>query len=272
MPDSAPPGIGQFQPSDAASEFNYLTFVIQQLLGRVRTAVEVQVVSCTNSGTLAPFGLVTVQPVVRMQDGGGFTQAHGTIYNLLYFRLQGGKNAIICDPQKGDLGVAFVLDRDTSSAVVNATGLQSGAPGPDNTVPPGSSRRFSLSDGFYVGGNLNVVPTQYLRFSAAGIELGCVAQANYLNAGLRLKAVEISDSSYQVEKQDFTIFCFDTPCTVTLLPSPEIGRTYRVKNATSGGIVTVVSASGTIDGQPDVMLGGYGASDFEYNGVEWSAC
>lgn len=269
MPDSG--GYGQFGPSDAASEYNYLTFVIQQLLGKVRTALEVQVVSCTNSGALAPFGLVTVQPVVRMQDGGGFTQSHGSIFNLTYFRLQGGTNAIICDPQKGDLGVAFVLDRDTSSAVANAVKLQSDSPGPGNTVPPGSLRRFSLSDGFYVGGNLNAAPTTYVQFDGIGnIDVVTPFTNNtYLNTGMRWRAVEVSDSSYDMELGDLTVFCFDVPCAVSLYATPKIGHRARIKNATAGGTVTVSGAQ-TIDGQPNLMLGGYGSCDLDFNGAEWS--
>ncbi|SUI50016.1 Uncharacterised protein [Serratia quinivorans] len=83
---------------------------------------------------------------------------HNKIYNLPYFRLQGGVNAVVIDPVVGDIGVAIFADRDIS--VVKET-RQAGA--------PGSKRRNHFSDGLYVGGFLNGTPSQYLWFKNGGI-------------------------------------------------------------------------------------------------------
>src|SRR5579863_7836618 len=103
-------GYGQMEPSDIASEFNLLWFIIQQALGYVRTAIPVQVKSVTTAlpvGT-AFVGIVSVQPLVNQIDGLGNSTPHGTIFNIPYSRLQGGSNAIIMDPAVNDIGLMVV--------------------------------------------------------------------------------------------------------------------------------------------------------------------
>lgn len=81
---------------------------------------------------------------------------------------------------------------------------------------------------------------------------------------------EILGSAYSVGVNDFAVVCKSTPCTVTLLAAPGTGRTYRVKNGTSGGTVTVAGNGNTIDGQASVALGAWESVDFMYDGSEWS--
>jgi hypothetical protein len=142
------------------SEFNVISFIVQQILGRANTATLVQVVAVTNAGGVSPVGFVDVHPLVNQITGAGAPQPHGTIYHIPYFRLQGGANAIILDPQVGDRGVAVFADHDIS--VVKATGAQAN---------PGSRRRFDMADGMYLGGFLNGTPTQYIEWSTAGITI-----------------------------------------------------------------------------------------------------
>jgi phage baseplate assembly protein gpV len=85
---------------------------------------------------------------------------HGTIYSVPYFRLQGGANAVILDPQVGDIGIAVFAESDISS--VKAAKAQAN---------PGSARKFDMADGLYLGGFLNGTPSQYVQFSASGITL-----------------------------------------------------------------------------------------------------
>lgn len=144
---------GQMGLWGATSDFNGSTFIVQQLLALVRTATLVQVQKCTNAGGVEPVGTVDVLPLVNMIDGIGTAFKHGTVYKLPYARLQGGKNAIICDPVVGDIGVAVFADRDIS--VVKKTKKQSN---------PGSRRKHNMADGVYLFGVLNAAPTQYVRF------------------------------------------------------------------------------------------------------------
>lgn len=151
---------GALLPSSTWGEFNNMAFMVQQALGKMQTATLVRIESCTNSGGLSPVGYVDVTPLVNQLDGQGNPTPHVTIYNVPYFRLQGGANGIIIDPQKGDIGVAVFASRDISQ--VKTTKKQGN---------PGSHRQYSFADGIYLGGMLNGTPTQYIQFSTAGIRI-----------------------------------------------------------------------------------------------------
>jgi hypothetical protein len=151
---------GQQETTDGGSDFNAQVFLVRQMLGRVSTATLVKVAACSNNGGLSPVGTVDVIPLVNQVDGAGNAVPHGTVYGLPYFRLQGGANAIIIDPQPGDIGVAVFASHDLSS--VKATKDQAN---------PGSWRRFDMADGLYFGGMLNGVPNQYIQFNAGGINV-----------------------------------------------------------------------------------------------------
>lgn len=177
-------GFSYLGPDDVSHPFNVTRFIIQQMLSRVRTSIPVQVVSCTNNGGVAPFGFVTVQPLVCMLDGNGNAIPHKNLFHLCYFRLQGGPSAVILDPVPGDIGQAVLCDRDISSVKVNATSLYARAPGPTNTVLPGTQRMHNMQDGVYYGGDLNAAPTQYIQFlqNAGGITITTPAAVT-VNAG-----------------------------------------------------------------------------------------
>jgi hypothetical protein len=151
---------GQQKPSSTWGEFNNIAFVVQQAIGKLQTATLVRVEACTNNGDLSPVGFVDVTPLVEQVDGQGVPMPHVTIYNVPYFRMQGGANAVIMDPQKGDIGICVFASRDISK--VKSTKKQ---------APPGSFRQYSFSDGLYVGGMLNGAPTQYITFGANGIKI-----------------------------------------------------------------------------------------------------
>jgi hypothetical protein len=152
------------QAFTAASEFHALTFVIQQLLNGVATHHLVKVVKCTNNGGLAPYGFVDVIPLVSQVAGDGQAVPHGTLYRLPYFRLQGGRNAVIMDPEVGDIGLAAFCSRDISSVKANPPAAVN-----NPATPPGSARKFSMADGVYFGGFLNVQPDQFVQFNSTGV-------------------------------------------------------------------------------------------------------
>ncbi|MEE2977542.1 MAG: oxidoreductase [Pseudomonadota bacterium] len=144
----------------SADDYTAQSFLIWQILRQISGAKLVEVKAVTNSGGVSPVGFVDVQPLVNQLDGWNNAMPHGTVYHLPYFRLQGGTNAVIIDPQVGDIGVAIVEDRDISSVKVNKA-----------QANPGSKRIFDVADGLYLGGFLNGAPLQYVRFSAAGISV-----------------------------------------------------------------------------------------------------
>ena len=148
------------QPGDSASDFNAHQFLIKSMLGKVRTGTLVKVMTVTNAGDLSPVGFVDILPLVNQIDGAGNTIPHTTIHHCPYFRLQGGTNAVIIDPEFGDIGWAMVADRDISSATANK-----------DQSNPGSRRMFDFSDAVYIGGMLNGNPSQYVQFNASGITI-----------------------------------------------------------------------------------------------------
>lgn len=151
---------GQQQPASSQHPYNELQFVIAQMLGRIETVMPVKVQACTNSGGISPVGFVDVVPLVNQTDGKGRSVEHGTVYHLPYFRVQGGINAVIIDPQPGDIGMAAICSRDVSAVKASK-----------GKANPGSKRRFSFADGMYFGGFLNGTPTQYVQFSSTGITI-----------------------------------------------------------------------------------------------------
>ncbi len=140
-------------------EFNQISFIVRQILNRANHATLVQVIA-VHGGGVAPVGTVDVTPLVNLVDGQGNAIPHGIIYSLPYFRLQGGGNAIIIDPQVNDIGVAVFADQDIST--VKATLA---------AAVPATHRRNDWADGMYFGGMLNGTPNQYIELTAAGINI-----------------------------------------------------------------------------------------------------
>lgn len=152
--------VGNQKPSDVATEFATLQFLAQQLLSRVQTLTLVKIVDCTNDGGIVPAGTVTVQPLVNLMSGDRVAFKHLPLYKLPYLRVQGGANAVIMDPQPGDIGLAGFCSRDIS-AVKAAKDIAN----------PGSFRQFDMADGIYIGGCLNGVPTQYVVLNDDGVKI-----------------------------------------------------------------------------------------------------
>jgi hypothetical protein len=135
-------------------------FAFRAAMASVRTTVPVQVIA-VHGGGLAPVGRVDVQPLIQQTDSAGNVMALPVLYGLPYLRWQGGASAVILDPAVNDIGLVCFADRDVSAVI--ASGKQSA---------PGSNRRFSLADGFYMGATLNATPTQYLWFDPTnGVKL-----------------------------------------------------------------------------------------------------
>lgn len=172
---------GQMGLGDDASTFNVIMFIVQSILGRARTCVLVKVMAIEAAGELAPVGTLDAMPLVNQVDGIGTSTPHATIFNLPYLRLQGGANAVVMDPQVGDIGIAVIADRDSSA--VKATKAQAN---------PGSKRRFDLADGIYVGGILNGAPDQYVRFTDEGVK---VADKNGNVVNMVATGIELTPSS-----------------------------------------------------------------------------
>lgn len=153
---------GQQSLHTNASPVNALEFFVRQMLNGINTAEPVTVTAVSNEGGLAPAGTVSVRPLVNLVDGEGEAHGQSVLFELPYLRIQGGENAVVCDPKPGDMGLAVYAMRDTET-VKGTRGAAAGN--------PGSARAYSKSDGFYLGGFLNALPKRYLMVDDEGLTL-----------------------------------------------------------------------------------------------------
>lgn len=213
--------VGQQTNADVATDWATLQFAIRQLLSRTATCTIVKVVACSNAGGVSPVGTVDVQPVIQMRAGDGSLWDHGRLYRLPYIRVQGGTNAVILDPQVGDLGLAWFASRDISVAK-SATGkaqLQGAAIG----VAPGSERQFDMSDGLYQGGLLNGTPVNYVRV-ATDIEVRSTTKVTIQAPTIELKG-EVVQTGGDVSMSAMLTVATDV-----------IGGGIHLKTHTHGGV------------------------------------
>lgn len=151
--------IGTQGAEHSVNDFAGQKYIIESILNRIQTVTLVQV-KAVNATGVGAVGTVDIQPMVAQLDGNGKAFPHSTIYNIPYFRLQGGKNAVIIDPQVGDIGMCGFCSRDISSVKANKS--------PSN---PRTLRKYDYADGLYFGGFLNGTPSQYVYFKGSGIEI-----------------------------------------------------------------------------------------------------
>ena len=136
--------------------YNQLSFLIRTMIGKINTAIPVRVTKVmVGNGSV---GYVQALPLVNDMDAQGNAVDVAVIPNLPYFRLQGGKVAVITDPVVGDIGIAVFAQKDTSNVIA----------GTDKPVQAGSFRKFSMSDGWYIGGFLNQAPETFLELKQDG--------------------------------------------------------------------------------------------------------
>lgn len=132
--------------------------MIGRMIASARTSMPVRVESVTNAGGVSPIGYVDIHPLVSQLDSDGNVIDHGVIYNVPYMRMQGGANAVILDPQIGDIGIAVFCDRDISNVKSNK-----------KTSAPATLRKNDMSDAIYLMSVISAMPVQYIRFHEDGI-------------------------------------------------------------------------------------------------------
>ena len=154
-------GYATFMPVEAdGSEFQRIQFIAKSIMNGMITTAVVKVIAVHVTGNLK-IGTVDVQPAINQTDNAMTGYAHGTIYGLPYSRVQGGVNAIICDPAVGDMG--FIVCAINDISVAKAT---------QDIANPGSRRKFDWADGIYVGACIpTVTPTRYIEFMTNGIKI-----------------------------------------------------------------------------------------------------
>jgi hypothetical protein len=145
-----------YSVNDGVVGYNEQVALITSILNKATFTTLVQIVNVylPNAESNNYIGTVDVKPLIHQIDGHQNPIEHGVIYGLGYIRIQGGLNALIIDPQIGDIGLCVFCNNDISK--VKATK----AP-----ALPGSSRRNDWADGIYIGGLLNGIPLRYIKIS-----------------------------------------------------------------------------------------------------------
>lgn len=171
--------------------------LINNLIGKIQTITLVKVVAVHATG-VAPVGTVDVHPLVQQIDGGGNVMPLGNLYSVPYFRLQGGTNAVICDPAVGDLGLCAFASRDISKVKQNKS-----------ESAPNSRRQYDWSDGLYLGGFLNGAPEQYIFFQNGGIKIFSPGDIELIGRNIKLNAsagVSSTSQTFQANTQSTAQF------------------------------------------------------------------
>lgn len=222
--DPGSTGVGQLDPFDSTSEFGVTCFIVRMMMAQLDTMKLVKVVGITGGGgTIAKAGTVDVQPLVSLIDGAGNATPQGVVYGIPWWRMQGGTNAVICDPVVGDIGYVLCADRDTSGVLAAAAANKSSL-----VSAPGSYRQLNIADGIYIGGVLNQIPTQYFAFTVDGIKI----------ADLHGNVLEMTSSGIKL-----------TAATVTV--QGDLNVTGDVKALSGGGtFVTLVHHQHTANNTP----------------------
>ncbi|CDL86943.1 hypothetical protein [Xenorhabdus cabanillasii] len=161
--------------------------VIWSLIGKMGTVTICKVLK-VHGGGVAPVGYVDILPLVQQVDGAGNIYQTATVYNVPYFRYQGGANAVILDPKAGDLGFCFTASRDISK-VKRMRG----------SAPPGSKRKYDIADSLYIGGLLNGAPSQFVHFLESGINVVSTGEINMRGTKIILNAPVETTSTIQAK-------------------------------------------------------------------------
>jgi hypothetical protein len=153
--------VGNQQPANTASDYATLQFIVREILSRAQTLTLCRVVSCSNEGGIVPVGTLTVQPLVNMMTGDRVAIQHKPLYNVPYCRVQGGRNAVIIDPEPGDIGLVAFCSRDISAVKASK-----------DISNPGSFRQFDYADGVWISTCIGTdAPEQYVVMNADGVRV-----------------------------------------------------------------------------------------------------
>lgn len=160
------------RPADTANDYTAFRFLALQQLLRVQTMTLVQV-QTVHGGGIGATPTVDVLPLADQVDGAGNAIPQVTLYGRPCLRIAAGSNALILDPQQGDIGVMGFCSRDMSSILASR---QHG--------PPPTGRIFSYADGIYLGAIPSEAPTQYIFFgSSIALETPEVDASDNLSVG-----------------------------------------------------------------------------------------
>jgi hypothetical protein len=176
---------GNASPNANKSAVNALDSMMGNFLANnLNTAALVTVSGVNDTGPEGAAGTVTCQPMVSPTDNFGAAMPTAEAFELPYFRYQGGKAAVVVDPQPGDVGLVVYTKADSSGA----------GPGQEGPAPPASDRPFDPANGFYLGGFKNEPPEIWIELNKDG-EINIHGKADIkieTEANLTIKAAKIT--------------------------------------------------------------------------------
>lgn len=224
-------------------DYNALHFVITQLLANMRTSTLVQVIAVDAPTGVNPVGFVDVQCMVNQITGGNTAVAHDTIYSLPYIRIQGGQNAVIVDPEIGDIGLACFADSDISSVKASRA-----------IANPGSFRKFDLADGVFIGGWSSKTPVRYLKIDDNGITVegdqqvtihGMNVTTNATTATVNASQIALNGTTTQTGPMTIVGALTVTQTIAATLEITAMGGAHSMSSHTHGN---VTNGTGTTSG------------------------
>ncbi len=142
-------------PQDTSAEANTQQFLMRTFL-MSKAFITLGVVTAVNEAG----DVLSVKPMVEGFSGAGDLIPNAEIHGVPVWRLQRGESAVIMPPVVGDIGMLAICDRDISAIKTSK-----------KPSLPGSNRTHSYTDAIYLGGVLNAKPSQYVKFSDAGIDV-----------------------------------------------------------------------------------------------------
>lgn len=139
-----------------ASEFEQN---IQSVLGKINTGELVEVVA-VDEGKTGKVGFVDVVFLTQRTNADLDNVELSRVNNVPYFRVSGGTNAVIADPQIGDIGFCGFCSRDISLVKRNR-----------GKAAKNMNRQYDVSDAFFFGGWSNKEAEQYIWFDGDQVKI-----------------------------------------------------------------------------------------------------
>lgn len=137
---------------------------VESILSAINTGEIVKVTAVEDVG-LSPVGFVSVKFLTMRTNADNDNIELGEVHNVPYFRLQGGKNAVIIDPKVGDIGFCGFCSRDIS--IVKRI---------RDMAAQNVRRSSDVSDAVYFGGWSSEVPEQYIWFDGDNVKVKAVGK------------------------------------------------------------------------------------------------
>lgn len=160
-------------PSDRLDDFNGMIYIINSVISNKVNTIELVKVVAVNGSK------VDVIPALDKVDVNGDRVPSSIIYSVNIFRHQSGENAVIVNPEIGDIGLLLICKHDISNF---DAGLVI-----DNS-------EFNYGDGVYLGGVLgfNKQPTQFIEFSNNGINITSPSNLTINAQSATINATEVN--------------------------------------------------------------------------------